>query len=78
MAVIGLEIGPIEPIRPITHQLNVAVVGNFEPVFHFVVNIRQRSDWNSVCNSIFLRKTSSVDQATGGLHIAQCETKVNA
>ena len=63
---------------PFVALFYIALVRDFEPVLHLVVDVVQRSDRNAMRDAIFLNETSSVDQTSRWFHVAECEAHVDA
>src|SRR6185369_7184697 len=59
-------------------SFRVALVGDGQPMFHFVVDIVDRGDRNALGNPILFSKATSVDQPSGWFHISQRKAKINA
>src|SRR5258705_13892693 len=65
-------------LLPPAPVLRVAVVGDFQPTHHFVVDIADCLEWNAVRDSIFFREAAGVNQPAFGFHVSQRKTYVDS
>src|SRR6266508_5315913 len=59
-------------------NLLVSIVGDLQPMFHFVVNLLDRGDGNAMCDAILFCEAAGVYQPSFRLHISQSEAEINS
>src|SRR5437868_3537841 len=75
------EIGAPQAAEPVPQSgklLRVAVVGFFEELDDFGVNVVERLQWNAVGNPVFLREAACINEAAFGGSISECEAEVDS
>src|SRR6266550_1109167 len=58
--------------------LRVEIIGDFQPVFHFVVNVLKRSDRDAMGDAVLFCEAAGVYQLPFRFHVSQSETYVNS
>src|SRR5258708_23445844 len=59
-------------------NLGIAIVCNFQPTFHVIIDIFQRSDFEAMSDAIFPGIAAGVDESLRSFQIAQRQSIVDA
>src|SRR3989442_11700966 len=59
-------------------ELFVPIVSDLQPMFHFVVYVRRRLEWDAMRDAVLLREAAGVDQPVRWFQVSEGESYVNA